>query len=229
MMQSLLDILVWVSLWFITFGLLSVLTKKGITYTQRYGWLIIFFLGCTSLAFFYFWKTVSKVMVKFMATPFIILLFVSILAIMVYYFSHKHLRRPTKLIEKYPHQFFIKMDYRYLLSKSFDILFQQVMIVILVLWLAQRGFSLSEITPWFVVLFGGIHLLALPLAGKIFGTFYLIASLFGAILFPMLILTVQYGFVYSYVVHFLFYTVSAVFFWLFAEKRYRKSTPKAHN
>lgn len=39
-----------------------------------------------------------------------------------------------------------------------------------------------------------------------------------AIIFPTLILKVQYGFVYSYIVHWVFYTLTAVGFWIIYAK-----------
>ena len=222
-MNQLIDILVWVLLWITTYGLLYFITKTGITYNKRYGRLILFFLFFTFLTSLYFGDILLGVDGKLTLTPILILILVYILTIFVYSISHKYLQPPTRLIEKYPHQYFIKMDYRYIISKSFDILFQQVMIVIMVMWLSQQNHSLSEIILYFVLLFGLVHVFALFPAGKIFGTYYLIASLIGAVIFPMLILKVNYGFVYSFVIHVSFYSISSVFFWLYAEKLLRAS------
>ncbi|HLC98316.1 MAG TPA: hypothetical protein VJC21_06075 [Candidatus Nanoarchaeia archaeon] len=158
----------------------------------------------------------------FTSIPFVVLVLVYLVTSLAYAFSHKYIQSPSRLIERYPQQFFIQMDYRYLVSKSFDILFQQMMILMLVLWLSQQGFSLSMTMLFSLLLFGGVHIFALIPAGKLFGMYYLIASLLGAVVFPLLVLTVNYGFVYSYALHFFFYTASAVFFWLFAPKILRE-------
>lgn len=221
-MSALTDLIVWVLLWVITFGLLYFITKRGVTYNKRYGWLILFFLFFTFIAGSYFRDTLIKVDGKFTFVPILVFVLVYMITICVYYLSHKYLQRPTQLIEKYHHQHFIKMDFRYLVSKSFDILFQQVMIVVMVMWLSQQNYSLRDIILYFLLLFGLVHLFALFPAGKIFGTYYLISSLIGAVIFPILILKVNYGFVYSYIVHFFFYSISSVFFWLFAEKFSKK-------
>ncbi len=194
-MAIVLDIVVWILLWIIPFGLLSFITKKGITYNKNYGWLVIFFLFFTLLAGVYFRDLLKMVDGTFTSIPFVVLVLVYLVTSLAYAFSHKYIQSPSRLIERYPQQFFIQMDYRYLVSKSFDILFQQMMILMLVLWLSQQGFSLSM-----TMLF----------------------SLLGAVVFPLLVLTVNYGFVYSYALHFFFYTASAVFFWLFAPKILRE-------
>ena len=110
------------------------------------------------------------------------------------------------------------MDYKYLASKPFEILFQQIMILILVLLLSKETFSMTETIFYFVLLFGIVHLLGINIAGKIFGTYFLVMSLIGAIIFPILILNVNYGFMYSFIVHVSFYSISSVLFWLYGEK-----------
>ncbi len=111
------------------------------------------------------------------------------------------------------------MDYKYLFSKSFDILFQQTMVVILTLLLLKNKFSILEIIFLFAFIFGSIHLGQYVYSGKFFGTYYLIFSMVSAIIFPILILKVNYGFVYTYSIHWLFYTLSGVFFWIYENKR----------
>ncbi len=224
-MDIVTDMLVWVVLWVIMFGLVALIPKRGITYTKRYGWLILFFLFFTFLAGWYFKETLAKVDGRLSLVPIAVLILVYLTTIMVYYLSRQHLVRPTQLIDQHSHQYFIKMDYRYLISKSFDILFQQVMIMIMVTLLSQQNYSLLQIMLYFVLLFGIVHVFALFSAGKIFGTYYLVASIIGAVVFPILILKVSYGFVYSYIIHFFFYSISSLFFWLFARKIFRKRSP----
>jgi hypothetical protein len=99
----------------------------------------------------------------------------------------------------------------YFLPKSVDILFQQLLILALVLSLSARGHTLARISLYCAVLFGGMHVLlafgGLPLGYVI--RFMIFAALFGLI-FPRLILRVPNGLGYSYMLHWLYYAITVV-------------------
>ncbi len=94
----------------------------------------------------------------------------------------------------------------YFLPKSIEILFQQLLIVALVLALAAQNFSLRKISVCCAVVFGAAHVLLafggapLPYVTR----FSLSAAAFGFV-FPYLILRVPNGLAYSYVVHWAYY------------------------
>lgn len=98
----------------------------------------------------------------------------------------------------------------YFLPKSFDILFQQLLIAALVLSLGQR-FSVRATSIIYTCLFGAAHLL-LFLGAQIAPTTYLM--LLGAIVsgafFPYLLLRVRHGFIYTYSIHWAFYAFVVV-------------------
>lgn len=97
----------------------------------------------------------------------------------------------------------------YFLPKSIDILFQQLLVVALVLSLATEQYSLRRISISCAVGFGAAHIL-LALGGVPTGyviRFMLSAMAFG-FMFPFLILRVRNGLAYSYIVHWLYYAVS---------------------
>jgi hypothetical protein len=99
----------------------------------------------------------------------------------------------------------------YFLPKSIDILFQQLLVVALVLALAAQRYSLRRISVYCAVIFGAAHALlafgGVPLGYVI--RFMISAAAFG-FLFPYLILRLPNGLAYSYVVHWLYYAVSVV-------------------
>jgi hypothetical protein len=99
----------------------------------------------------------------------------------------------------------------YFLPKSVDILFQQLLIVALVLSLSTRGITLSRISLYCAALFGGTHVLlafgGVPLGYVI--RFMVFAALFGLI-FPYLILRLPNGLGYSYMLHWLYYAITVV-------------------
>lgn len=94
----------------------------------------------------------------------------------------------------------------YFLPKSFEILFQQMLVMVLVLVLAARGTGLMRISLICAGLFGVAHLL-LALGGAPWGyvlRFTVMASLFG-LAFPALLLRVPMGLAVSYMMHWGFY------------------------
>lgn len=99
----------------------------------------------------------------------------------------------------------------YFLPKSIDILFQQLLVVALVLALAAAQFSLRKISIYCALAFGAAHVL-LAFGGVPIGyviRFMISATVFG-FLFPYLILRVPNGLAYSYIVHWLYYAVSVM-------------------
>ncbi|MBM3529223.1 MAG: hypothetical protein FJX62_14130 [Alphaproteobacteria bacterium] len=99
----------------------------------------------------------------------------------------------------------------YFLPKSVDILFQQLLIVALVLGLAEHRFSVRQISMTCAVLFGAMHLL-LAFGGMPLGyvlRFMVAAAIFGLI-FPSLILNVPNGFAFSYMAHWTYYAITVV-------------------
>jgi len=96
----------------------------------------------------------------------------------------------------------------YFLPKSIEILFQQLLVIALVLIFAAQKFSMRKMSVLCAVMFGSAHVMLLfdpvPLAYVV--RFVVLATLFGAI-FPRLILRVPNGFAYSYALHWGFYAL----------------------
>jgi hypothetical protein len=99
----------------------------------------------------------------------------------------------------------------YFLPKSIDILFQQLLIVALVLALAAQQYSIRRISFYCAIAFGATHAL-LAFGGVPFAyvvRFMISAAAFG-LLFPYLILRVPNGLAYSYIIHWTYYAISVV-------------------
>ena len=98
----------------------------------------------------------------------------------------------------------------YYLPKSFDILFQQVLVAVIIRRADHVGLSLPATSLLMAALFGGFHL-TLALDG--FSPFYvarftLAATLFG-LLAPVLYLRTRHGFRWAYGLHWSFYALDA--------------------
>lgn len=105
----------------------------------------------------------------------------------------------------------------YFLPKSIEILFQQLLVVALVLALSAQHYSLRKVSICCAIVFGGTHIL-LAFGGVPWGyviRFMVAASAFG-LMFPYLILRVPNGLAYSYMIHWLYYAASVVMPHLFS-------------
>jgi hypothetical protein len=99
----------------------------------------------------------------------------------------------------------------YFLPKSIEILFQQLLVVALVLVLSAQHYSIRKISVYCALGFGAAHILLafgeVPIGYVI--RFMVAAAAFGFI-FPYLILRVPNGLAYSYILHWLYYAVTVV-------------------
>lgn len=97
----------------------------------------------------------------------------------------------------------------YFLPKSFDILFQQLLILALVLSLAREGFGMRRISLSCGALFGAAHLLLMfdAVGWHYVLRFAVVATLFGLV-FPVLILKVRHGLAYSFALHWSYYALT---------------------
>jgi hypothetical protein len=135
----------------------------------------------------------------------------------LYFAAKSLLRKPTAMIEANPLEFFLRLDFRYLFSKSFEVLFQQTMIVALVATLSRAVGNLVWVCLLFAAVFAMGHLPMIHLFGNqttSFARFYIAAAVASAAVFPPLILKVPGGPVYAYIVHSLFYTILALVLWV---------------
>ena len=98
----------------------------------------------------------------------------------------------------------------YYLPKSFDILFQQTLVAVIIRRADRAGFSLAATSLLMATLFGGFHLtLALDgFTGLYVARFTLAATLFG-LLAPVLYLRTRHGFRWAYGLHWSFYAFDA--------------------
>lgn len=121
------------------------------------------------------------------------------------YYYNKKWPIKKEILKKYPRSFFLNFDRRFITAKTFDILFQNIVIVGTVLLLATVAPAHST-----VVIFGGLfffaHFFLVVLQGKA-SSFHLGGSLIAGLIFPLLILFVPGGGYIMFALHFSGYVV----------------------
>lgn len=121
-------------------------------------------------------------------------------------------KNPKALAHANPDQQFLLIEDKYLLSKTGDVIFQQVAAGVLILIMNKMGIPFETLVPFFagIFLFSHLHMF---LSTRIIWALYfsLFATLAGFVL-PFLILQVEGGIYYAIAIHTLWYVASGAFF-----------------
>ncbi|MBI4088191.1 hypothetical protein HY418_02285 [Candidatus Kaiserbacteria bacterium] len=147
--------------------------------------------------------------------PFVWLLLFYATSVSAYSIVKRKYNRPDALIARHGGLSFLTLDHRFLFSKSFEILFQQIVIATLILSLASYGLTLPLIMLLFAVFFGAVHAFSVFIEGKYWAVFFGVSSVLSGLVLPPLILLINYGLVYSFVFHGAFYVFAGCFFWVY--------------
>lgn len=216
----------WLTLWFGSWSIWLYLVKKGINYIQTYRIALFYFLFLCLVV----WRVYKPPLTIFFLSiplnifPFYLLAIFFIIASGIYYFSRRIFDKEMLHIYKHkPHFFFAAMSYKFLLAKSFDIAFQQLLFLSLVTSLSQW------LHPWQIIttsalLFGSVHLPLFVIKRTSVSVYFTCFSFIAGGLFSTLILTLPYGFVYSYIVHWSFYISAAIMLNMHVVKKRQQET-----
>lgn len=121
-------------------------------------------------------------------------------------------KEPSRLAKANPDQQFLLIEDRYLLSKTGDVIFQQIVAGILILLLAKAGMSFEMLVPVFAGIFFLSHLHMFISTRPIWAAYFTLFATLGAFVLPFLILNVEGGVYYAIAVHTLWYVGSGAFF-----------------
>ena len=208
-----LPVALWVATWIAVGAGFVLLVRRGRDYICGWRTTSVYFAGATLLALWLFADPLHPALEAL--RPFHLLWFLAGTSLQLggHAFAHRHGRAPERRIREAPHVYWLRMDLRYTVSKTFEILFQQTMLVALVGFLAGAGLSATTIVLVAVPTFGLVHGPIARLVGRFFGAYYFVSSILAAILMPTVILWRPDGFVLSYLLHVLYYLGSQMIFW----------------
>ena len=217
MIQLLVSIFIWLAVWIGAWRVFyGPMAAHGINYIDRFPVTAGYFSVLSAAIVLIFRDTFAGFAGHVTPAPFVVLASAVLAQIFLYRVAAGRLERPDELIRRNPREMFLTLDFRYLFSKSAELMFQQVMIVLLV-WLGWRQTgNVIGATVVFGTVFALGHLPLLALFGDQSGRFarmYIGAALASALVFPVLILEVDFGFVYTYIIHSLFFTLLGIWFW----------------
>jgi hypothetical protein len=186
---------------------------SGLSYNSAPVAIAFYFLVWVFVSIFYFWKlfsrwfTLDSLIWVYGALS---LAFAACIWELLYIFSLFPVLRGPELA---PYTDILFATPWYFLPKAIEIWVQQILISILILEFYVHFRSLKKVIAGYALCFGGAHVLLFSLTGAPtqYALFMTTGAVLSSFLFPYLILRVKGGFVYTYVLHLLFYIFLAMF------------------
>ena len=120
-------VVVWLTIWFVVWRVFyGPMARRRINYVDGFLWTSAFFLIVSALIVMGFRDVLLSFAGGVDAVPFVVFGAMVLVQIVLYRVAARRLRRPVTLIEQNPREMFLRLDFRYLISKSFEVLFQKV-------------------------------------------------------------------------------------------------------
>ena len=194
--------------YYLLFGLAGV----GLSYNEAPVFIAAYFAFWAGITVLYFrdvymrWLLLeSRIWVSVLAS----LSFAALLTGLLYLLSQLPVLQGPALVPYSDLLFASLLDF---LPKAAEILVQQLFITVVVLDLAHRYHALRSVIVGYMACFGGSHVLLylLVTATPQYAAVMIGMSVLSAFVFPYLILRVRSGFLYTYMLHTLFYVAFAL-------------------
>jgi len=208
-MESAKIILGWIFLWLTGWYLWLFLFKKGLNYIKTYRLSALYFFVLSTISSFLYRNHLTNFLFKIPIRlfPLILIPIFYILLFGIYYFSQKIFDKKILRSHFNKNILVAMMNYNYIFSKSFDILFHQLLFLCLVLSLGNIISNNSLVIFTSAFAFGLVHLPLLFIKYNRLAIYYVPASFLAGLIFSSLIIIFPYGFVYSYMIHWNFYVL----------------------
>ncbi len=202
---------VWFSVWSV---FQYILKSIDINYVNNFVFTSIYFGLATIFLYKFFKSKIEKKVNHFSTKDTLIIVFLYIISATAFYFLRANV--DVSLLEnaRASMDSIFWLDDRILISKTFEIMFQQVFFIISIDFLFRS--PLSNKIEYFLF---GIYSLLIHIPIFIFlpytySLLLVVASFFSGVIFSYLITKYKKGFLYSYIIHLLFYIFLISGYWL---------------
>jgi hypothetical protein len=184
---------------------------KVVNYINRFWLTSLFYLFFGLIIFLIFYEFLKDFLSEYYQLPLTVaIIFGGICLILFSFVRSKYGNIIAKIYAINNKQKIITFDNRLLFSKSCQIALQQLLILSLISIFYNFHFDKSIIVFICGNIFAIAHIYGLIKWGKVFGSYLLICSFILGFISSALILNVPYGFVYSFIIHWLFYIISTL-------------------
>jgi hypothetical protein len=201
---------IWLSVWaFFIFYL----QPQGIDYINHYIITSIYFLMVIVFLTTVFRKQIGEYVDKFTPRDLLAMALFSFCVVITYYFIN--LLSEGSILSSIKNSLpqILQMDDKFLITKSFEIMFQQTFFMISIYYLFNDNIS-DYIDMLIFGLFSlFIHIPVIFIDGSM-GKILFAVSFFAGVIFSYCIKKSKRGFIYSYIIHFGFYVLLSSVFWL---------------
>ena len=189
------------------------LEPQGIDYISNYLLTAIYFLlvivGLTT----FFGKELDGYVDEFSPRDLLVMIFFSIAVVAIYFFVTIWVDGNQVDIIKKSLPDMLQLDPRFLVTKAFEIMFQQTFFMISIYYLFNNNVSKNKDMLLFGLYAMLIHIPILFVPSSM-GKILFAVSFFAGLIFSYCITVSKKGFIYSYMIHFGFYVLLAAVFWL---------------
>lgn len=189
----------------------------GISYVQRAELFSLFMLFSIA-AMIFFNRHLIHIVRPMLGGKKMVLPFVASLGAFALYWFLSATVDPSFVEQHFRYHYFAYFMPVYALTKSLDIIFQQLIFILALhdLWQAYG----RRLAIWqFTSLMGVMHLPTCFIFGLPFGPFFLLAGLIAGGIFSIMLTNQKVGLCYSYFIHWLFYLALSLFMYLYTIPR----------
>jgi hypothetical protein len=187
------QVLLWLVIWFTVWILFNKVFKEKTTTAK----------GQIVISLFFFLPSVLVMKIFALSPKVLFFLLISLAASLVA--SGLYILLQSNKIIRTKHQPSI-----YLMAASFNVLFQQTMIYVLVNIFSSFALNYFQIILLTGLFFGFIHSPVLLLKNVDLRKENFILSIIGGVLFPYIILSFPFGIIYCYLIHFCYYLLKSL-------------------
>jgi hypothetical protein len=205
---------IWMVVW-LTFVLY--LQPQGIDYVNKYIITCLYFLVIIVYFSFAFKRQIGEYVDKFSPKDLLSMVIFAVTVIITYFVIGLLSENSPLNLNRYELPQMLWLDEKYLVTKSFEIMFQQAFFMLSIYYVFDE-----KISDYIDMLIFGLyclilHIPVLFIEGSM-GKILFSVSFFAGLIFSYCITKSKKGFIYSYMIHFGFYVLLAVIFWLGGDK-----------
>lgn len=175
----------------------------GISYVERWPLFFLLLLLLFGLMLFSNLQTAKNLLPHLSIFRVITFLFILLSGTYLYLFFPVNKELAHQL---FPYQYFALFDWRYLITKTLDIIFQQF-IFMMVLEDLLKTYSKKRMLIFFIILMGIMHIPTALIFGLPIGPIFILAGMLAAVAFSYLLLHPRLGLCYSLSLHWSYYLV----------------------
>lgn len=195
--------------WFSVFGIVSLVFHHFIT-IYHWNWAIIYFILIATTIITFTRKKWMHLVYRPNKQQYAALMSLVMIHLMTYLFTMHESLDPQLADQSIS---FLQMGSYFFWVKPVEIALQQIFIIWLILSLQKRSWNHKKIMLFVTLLFGVSHAILISSLGFFWGLYFTFFGIVGSLIFTYLIQKKKNGFLYSYMIHLLFYELSALSVW----------------